>query len=57
MTKITNTREASNTGDKTKFKFALKITLRRAKAPAGGWRLRNNCPKAIAIATASPQEK
>tara|TARA_B100000963_G_C22416845_1_gene575844 strand:- start:622 stop:753 length:132 start_codon:yes stop_codon:yes gene_type:complete len=33
--KITNTTEPSNTGDKIKFKFALEITPRRAKAPAG----------------------
>ena len=54
---ITNINEPINTGDKIKFKFALEITPRRATAPAGGWRHRNNCPKAIAIATAIPQEK
>ena len=50
-------KEPINIGDKIKFKFALEITPRRATAPAGGWRLRNNCPKAIVIATAIPQEK
>ena len=54
---ITNIKEPINTGEKIKFKFALEITPRRATAPAGGWRQRNNCPKAIAIATAIPQEK
>ena len=54
---ITNIKEPINTGDKIKFKFALEIMPRRATALAGGWRQRNNCPKAIAIATAIPQEK
>ena len=54
---ITKTVEPSNTGDKIKFRFALEKTPTRATAPAGGWRQRNNCPKAIAIATAIPQEK
>ena len=54
---ITNIKEPINTGDKIKFKFALEKTPTRATAPAGGWRQRNNCPKAIAIATAIPQEK
>ena len=54
---ITNIKEPINIGEKTKFKFALEITPRRATAPALGWRQRNNCPKAIAIETASPQEK
>ena len=53
----TSTKEPRNTGDKIKYKFALVITPRRATAPEGGWRQRNNCPKAIAIATAIPQEK
>ena len=57
MPHIVNTIEPSNTGDKIKFRFAFEITPRRATAPAGGWRQRNNCPKAIAIATAIPQEK
>ena len=54
---LTNIRESINTGDKIKFKFALEITPRRATAPAGGCRQRNNYPKAIAIVTAIPQEK
>ena len=54
---ITNIKELINTGDKIKFKFALEITPIRATAPAGGCRQRNNCPKAIAIATAIPHEK
>tara|TARA_Y100000589_G_C26801647_1_gene485997 strand:- start:380 stop:577 length:198 start_codon:yes stop_codon:yes gene_type:complete len=54
---ITNIKEPIYTGDKIKFKSALKITPRRASAPAGGCRQRNNCPKVIAIATAIPQEK
>ena len=53
---ITNIKEPINTGKK-KFKFALKISPRRATSPAGGWRQRKNCPKAIAIATAIPQDK
>ena len=54
---ITNIKEPINIGNKIKLKFALEITPRRATAPAGGWRQRNNCPKAIANATAIPQEK
>ena len=54
---ITNIEEPINIGDKIKFKFALEITPRKETAPAGGWRQRNNYPKAIAIATAIPQEK
>ena len=54
---ITKTVEPSNTGDKINFRFALEITPSKATAPAGGWRQRNNCPKAIVIATAIPQEK
>ena len=54
---ITNIKETNNIGDKIKYKFALEITPRRATAPSGGWRQRSNCPKAIAIATAIPQEK
>ena len=40
----------------TIFKFALEITSRRATVHAGVWRQRNNCPKAIAIDTASSQK-
>ena len=54
---INKIKEPINTGDKIKFSFALEITPRRATATAGGWRQRNNCPKAIAIATAIPQAK
>ena len=54
---ISNNKEPSNIGDKIKFKFALEITPSRSTAPPGEWRQRNNCPKAIAIATAIPQEK
>ena len=36
ITQITNTVEPSNTGEKTKYKFALEITPRRATAPDGG---------------------
>ena len=57
MPQITNTVEPSNTGDKIRLRFALEITPSKATAPAGGWRQRNNCPKAIVIATAIPQEK
>ena len=57
MPKINNNVEPSNTGDKIKFKFALEITPTKATALAGGWGQRKICPKAIAIATAIPQEK
>ena len=57
MPQITNTVEPSNTGDKIRLRFALEITPSKATAPAGGWRQRNNCPTAIVIATAIPQEK
>ena len=57
MLQMTNNVEPSNTGDKIKFKFALEITPSSATAPAGGWRQRNICPKAMVIATAIPQEK
>ena len=57
MHHMSKTKEPSNTGDRTKFKFAFEITPRRATAPAGGWRQRNNCPKVMALATAIPQEK
>ena len=54
---ITNITNPINTGNKTKFKFSLEIKPRRATAPAVGWIQRNNFPKAMAIATTSPQEK
>ena len=54
---INNIKEFTNIGDKIKFKFSLEIIPRRATAPAGGWRQRDYCPKAIAIATAIPKEK
>tara|TARA_B100000212_G_scaffold320306_1_gene278048 strand:+ start:340 stop:606 length:267 start_codon:yes stop_codon:yes gene_type:complete len=54
---ITNIREPIYTGDKRKFKFSLEITPRRATAPAGGCWQQNNYPKAMAITTASQQEK
>ena len=40
-----------------KLKFALGITFRRAIAPMGGWRQRQNCPKAMAIVTEISKEK
>ena len=54
---ITNIKKPINIADKIKFKFALEIIPRRATDPAGGWSYQNNCPKAIAFATAIPQEK
>ena len=54
---MSKTKEPSNTGDRTKFKFAFEITPRRVIAPLRGCKQRNNYPRAIAIATAISEEK
>ena len=56
MVQVTNTREPTNTGDQIYENFAFIITPKTAIAPAGGCKHRNNCPKAIVLATATPHD-